>query len=142
MSDRRLRIEGYDPDELLDLLDSDLGDLVFDGEPICFEAGTASVLGAFAVEAGKLVVELAQIDGGGEGVLPTLWALASRVAVRKNLDSVEWIVYATSCAEPNPELRRMLERRGFAIEDVPSRGRAYRYVQMIEGSRNGSADSH
>ena len=42
---------------------------------LCF-AGTAEILGEFKVKGESLIVELAQIDGGGEGVLPTLSLLA------------------------------------------------------------------
>jgi hypothetical protein len=121
-------IEGYSPDRLLALLDTELETLVFDGEPITFRAGSATLLGAFKVESGRLVVELAQIDGGGEGVLPTIWSLAEACAVRKNLGSVEWIVHAVNCASPNPKLKRVLERRGFVVEDVPNVGLAYHLV--------------
>src|SRR5262245_40106865 len=101
-----IRIEGYTPDELLAALDEDIESLLFSGSPLVFRAGSATVLGQFGVEANRLVLELAQIDGGGEGVLPSLAALAQRYARRRKLDAVEWLVYATACAKPNLKLRR------------------------------------
>jgi len=56
-----------------------------------------------------LIVELGQIDGGGEGVLPTLTSLAQRYAEKRGLRKVEWIIHALNCAEPNLKLRRVME---------------------------------
>ena len=42
------------------------------GEPIVFRIGTATLVGSFNVDCKKLVVELAQIEGGGEGMLVSL----------------------------------------------------------------------
>jgi hypothetical protein len=38
------------------------------GEPIVFRIATATLLGSFKVDCEKLVIELAQIEGGGEGL--------------------------------------------------------------------------
>ena len=43
---------------------------------------------------------------------------------------VEWFVYATHCARPNPKLRRVLERRGFVVREVAGRGPCY--YQAVE----------
>ena len=43
------------------------------GRPIVFRAGSSTVLAAVQIEGRRLIIELAHIDGGGEGVLPTLW---------------------------------------------------------------------
>lgn len=67
------------------------------------------MLGQFQVKEARLVVELAQIDGGGEGILQTLWHLSEHYARSRGLDSVEWIVHAVHCARPNLKLRRVLE---------------------------------
>ena len=63
------------------------------GEPIIFRIGTATLLGAFKVDAEKLVIELAQIEGGGEGVLVSLSSLATRYAKLRELSGIEWIVH-------------------------------------------------
>jgi hypothetical protein len=78
-------------------------------------------------------VELAQIDGGGEGVLPTLTSLAHQYAMRRGLKRVEWVVHALNCAEPNLKLRRVMERRGFRVADVKGIGLAYYSVSEIDG---------
>jgi hypothetical protein len=75
-----------------------------------------------------LVIELAQIEDGGEGVILALGALARRYAGLQGLRSVEWIVHAVDCAKPNLKLRDVLRRRGFVIRDVPGIGNTYHYV--------------
>ena len=42
---KQINIEGYAPDEILDLPDEQLDALVFSGEPLVFRAGTAEILG-------------------------------------------------------------------------------------------------
>jgi len=74
---RSVTIEGYTPDELLALPDEQLDAFVFVGEPLLFRAGTATILGEFRIVEDRLIAELAQIDGGGEGVLPALWSSSS-----------------------------------------------------------------
>lgn len=92
---------------------ADLAALVCTGEPQVFRMGTATVLGEFRLTSTRLQLELAQIEGGGEGVLLTLGALARRFAQQNGLHEVEWVVHAVHCAQPNEKLRRVLTRRGF-----------------------------
>jgi hypothetical protein len=122
---REINIEGYLPDEILSLPDEQLDAFVLSGSPIVFRAGTAEILGE------SLIVELAQIDGGGEGILPTLTSLAQRYAKKRGLKKVEWIVHALNCAEPNLKLRRVMERRGLQIVDIDGVGKAYYQVHEI-----------
>jgi len=121
---RRILVDGLAPEEILALPDEHIEALVAVG-PIIFTVGSAEILGRIALRPGTLVVELAQIDGGGEGVLPTLRRLAERFARQRGLDQVEWIVHAVNCARPNLKLRRLLERRGFTIRDIEGIGLAY-----------------
>jgi hypothetical protein len=93
-----------------------------------FRAGTAVVLGSFKISLNHLVIELAQIEGGGEGVLIALGSLVRRYARLHKLTGVEWIVHAVSCADPNLKLRRMLERRGFNVEQIAGVGVAYHLI--------------
>ena len=130
-AERQIRIEGYTPDELLGALDEDGEAIVFSGDPVVFQAGTARLLGQFGIEGDRLVVELAQVDGGGEGVLPTLASVAQRYARQRGLRAVEWLVYATACARPNLKLRRVLERRGFTVRHVPGKGECYHQVVAV-----------
>jgi hypothetical protein len=120
-----INIEGYTPDQILALSDAQLDAFVFCGEPVIFRAGTAQILGSFSRRADSLEIELAQIDGGGEGVLPTLWSLADRYAKSKKLGHVDWIVHALTCATPNLKLRRVLERLGFSVQKVRGDTEAY-----------------
>lgn len=128
----QIAIEGFSPDEILSMPDEQIKGLIFTGEPILFKAGTSEILGEFGLKPDTLVVELAQINGGGEGILPTLWMLARRYAKQQGLVQVEWIVYATNCAQPNLKLRRLLERKGFVIAEVPNKGEAYYFLDTVK----------
>jgi len=118
-------IEGYTPEEILSLPPEQLKTFVFTGKPLVFKAGSAQILGEFSLRDNRLVIELAHIDGGGEGALPTIAVLAEKYAQLNHLAAVEWIVHAVRCANPNPKLRRFLERRGFQIQDVPGYGQTF-----------------
>jgi hypothetical protein len=128
---RQVLIEGYTPEEILLLPDEQLEAFVFTGEPQIFRTGTAQILGEFRLNSDRLTVELAQIDGGGEGVLPTLAILAERYARQRGLSQIEWVVHALNCAKPNPKLRRLLVRRGFTVEEVPNVGQAFYQLQQL-----------
>jgi len=127
----QITIEGYSPAEILLLPDEQLDAFVFCDAPVTLHIGSATILGAFSKTKTALVVELAHIDGGGEGVLLVLWTLVRRYAVMKGLKQTEWIVHALDCAHPNLKLQRVLQRKGFVIEDVPGKGRAYHRVIAI-----------
>ena len=129
---RPIDIEGYSADEILNLPDEQIDEFVLCGKPIVFRAGSAELLGEFKINDQSLIVELAQIDGGGEGILPTLTSLAQRYAKKRGLKKVEWIVHALNCAEPNLKLRRVMERRGFQIVDVENGGKAFYLFQEID----------
>lgn len=127
-----LLIEGYTPDEILTLPNDELRAIVLSDEPLVFKAGSASLLGRFRVEGAALVMELAHVDGGGEGALPALASLARRYAVREELRSIDWRVHAVHCAKPNLKLRRVLERRGFVIGSVAGVGECYLLVEALQ----------
>jgi hypothetical protein len=118
-------LEGYTVDEVLDLPTDELQAMVLRDEPLVFKAGSANMLGKFKVQGDTLLMELAHIDGGGEGALPSLAALASRFAKREGLAFVEWRVHAVHCATPNLKLRRVLERKGFAVREISGVGECY-----------------
>ena len=73
---REILFEGFTEAELLSLPSETVEGLVLLGEPIVFRAGSATILGSFKTNGNALVIELAQIDGGGEGVLTSLGSLA------------------------------------------------------------------
>ena len=130
MTATTITIEGHAPEELLAALTPEMEPLIFSGDPVVFQAGSATILGQFSLTPDALIVELAHIDGGGEGVLPTLAILAQRYASKRGISKVEWFVYATHCARPNQKLRRVLERRGFVVREVAGKGPCY--YQAVE----------
>ena len=130
--DRSILIDGLTPEQVLRLPDDEMLAFVLCGEPIIFRAGTAEILGKFFLQSSNLCLELVQISGGGEGVLPTLAALANRYARDKGLTHVEWRVHATNCANPNAKLRRVLVRRGFQVRTIPGTGECYYLCEPTE----------
>ena len=120
-----LLIEGFRPGDLPDALGPDLEAEVINGRPMVARVGTAEVLISLSVDGRLFRAELAHVDGGGEGVLPTLISVILRLARRRAADEIEWLVFATNCARPNPKLRPLLERRGFVVREVPDRGFCY-----------------
>ena len=125
---QQVRFEGLTADEILELPVEDVDALVFENEALVVSIGSAQILGRFSLAPDTLVVELAQIDGGGEGVLPAIGSLASRLAKQRALTQIEWRVHAVTCANPNLKLRRMLERRGFEIRQIEGTGEVYHQV--------------
>jgi hypothetical protein len=128
---RQVNIEGYTSEQILALPDDLMDGFVFCDEPFAFTAGSAEILGGFRIAQQRLVVELAHIDGGGEGVLLALWRLAENYARKRNLSEVEWIVHALTCARPNPKLRRLLELKGFEIRQVKNGVEAYYFLHRF-----------
>jgi hypothetical protein len=128
---REVTFEGLTEGEILHLPSDQVEALIVIGEPLVFRAGSAVILGSFRLRSNRLIIELAQIEGGGEGVLISLASLAQRYAKLNGLSEIEWIVHAVSCAKPNPKLRRVLERRGFEISQVEGVGEAYHFIDSI-----------
>jgi len=128
---REMIIEGYTSEEILALSDEQMETFVLCGEPLVFRAGSAEILGEFRLVDSRLEIELAQINGGGEGVLPVLWSLAERYAKQRGLSHVDWIVHALTCAKPNLKLRRVLERMGFSIQKVRGEVDAFFYRHEV-----------
>jgi len=126
---REVLFEGLSEQQILNLPQEELDKLILLGEPLVFRAGSAVLLGSFKIAGDRLVIELAQIEGGGEGVLVSLASLAKRYARLRKLSGVEWIVHAITCAKPNLKLRRVLEHRGFRIEEIEGIGEAYHLVE-------------
>ncbi len=121
----RINIEGVSMHELINWPVEYFDELVLLDEPIIVRIGSAEVLGQFAVKDNILVVELAQIEGGGEGVLPAISRISKHIAGIKQLERIECIVHAIHCAKPNMKLRTHLEKTGFVISEVPGKGEAY-----------------
>ena len=142
-------IEGMTPEALLALPKEEFDALVLSGEVVTFRIGTAEIVGNFRRDDSCLSVELGHIDGGGEGVLPTIASIADKIAARDQLAETEWIVHAVNCAKPNLKLRGVLERRGFVVRTLPDVGDVYHHLirhtdeggpSAIRGSERGEAD--
>jgi hypothetical protein len=129
-----VKIEGYTTAELLALPDGELDAVVLAGHPIVVPVGSAELLAECRSAGQSFVVDLAHIDGGGEGVLPALVAFVEQDARSRGYRQIEWAVRATNCARPNQRLRRVLERRGFLVRDVPGLGECY-YKAAIQLDR-------
>ena len=125
MAETPIFIEGFSAENLFALPDEEIQTLIFTNKPIIFKIGTAEVLGEFKIEDNKLIVELAHIDGGGEGILPTIFSLAKQYGQRRGLKEFDLIVYALNCANPNPKLRPILEKKGFTIENIEGKGNVF-----------------
>lgn len=125
-------IEGYTSDEVFHFPLPELEALIFTGEPIELKIGSAKILAQFQKTEWTLTLELAHIDGGGEGVLLTLALLVEKYAQLANLTEVHWIVHAVHCAKPNIELRRMLIRKGFQLKELDGFGLVYFRNQMLD----------
>lgn len=120
-----LLIEGFRPEQLPEALGPELEDDILRGRPIVARAGTAEILMAIKLRGSSLRAELAHVDGGGEGVLPALFSIIIRLARQRGASEVEWLVFATNCARPNPRLQPVLERCGFIVTQIPERGFCY-----------------
>ena len=124
-------IEGYTHKELLAMKPQEFDNYVFTDDPIVFKIGSANILGRFSISDSSLMIELAQIDGGGEGVLPCLLSFARKLARHRSLHEVEWYVHAVACADPNIRLPSLLERTGYVIQDHPQIGEVYVKVDSV-----------
>lgn len=128
---RQVLFEGLSAEEILSLPPEAAEQLILLGEPIVFTLRSAVLLGSFRISCDRVVVELAQIEGGGEGVLVSIASLARKYSQKRGLSGVEWIVHAVSCAKPNLKLRSVLERRGFSIRQIPGAGEAYHLIDSF-----------
>ena len=130
-----IKIEGYSPDEIASFSIKELRSLIFCDEPITFQAGSGEILGQFKIKGESLIIELAHIDGGGEGVLPTIAALAKKLAKREGFAFIDWRVHAINCEKPNFKLQNVLEKKGFIIEKVSDSGECYHLIEQLETSK-------
>ncbi|MDH7976087.1 hypothetical protein QH494_28250 [Sphingomonas sp. AR_OL41] len=118
-----MEIEGISIDALKALAPGDLDALLAFGRPITFRMGTATILAEFNRVDDDLSVNLAHIDGGGEGVLLSLWKLVGHHARERGYPGIRWNVHALTCADPNPRLQRFLRARGFVEASSEKHGR-------------------
>jgi hypothetical protein len=89
-----MQVEGVSVDALKAMVPSDLDELLAFGKPITFQMGTATILAEFNRLDEGLSVNLAHIDGGGEGVLVILRRLIIIYAKERNYLGIVWNVHA------------------------------------------------
>jgi hypothetical protein len=126
-----MEIEGLSPEALKALPTDDFEALLAFGRPITFRMGTATVLAEFNKNDGDLTVNLAHIDGGGEGVLASLWKLIASYTRERGYHSLVWNVHALTCANPNPRLQRFLRNQGFEEANSEKHGRVLTLRQPL-----------
>ena len=126
-----MEIEGLSLDALKALDPSDLDGLLAFGRPITFRMGTATILAGFDRIDEDLCVNLAHIDGGGEGVLLSLWKLIALYARERNYPCICWNAHALTCASPNPRLQRFLRAQGFEETSDEKHGRVLALRQPL-----------
>lgn len=119
-------IDGLSPDELLDLVkDPEYEAMIFIDEPIIFKIGTSTVLAQLEKTDRSIVIEISHIEGGGEGVLVTLNSTLKKYCRLKDIETLEWFIYATNCVNPNPKLGRVLVLKGYRVVNDAVRGEVY-----------------
>jgi len=131
LSFREIKFDGLSDAEILALPRSEVEALILIGEPLVFTVSSALILGTFKQKSKRLHIELAQVEGGGEGVLLSFASLAKRYARLNMLSEIEWVVHAVTCANPNPKLRLVLEHRGFTVRMVDGIGEAYHLIEAL-----------
>lgn len=126
-----MEIEGLTLGDLKALPPADLDELLSFGRPIAFRMGSATILAEFNRIDDELRVNLAHIEGGGEGVLLALWKLIEAYAANRQFPVIRWNVHARTCANPNPRLQRFLRARGFQEAADETHGRVLSLMQRL-----------
>jgi len=126
-----MEIDGLSLEAVKALPTEDLEELLAFGRPITFRMGTATVLAEFNRADEELAVNLAHIDGGGEGVVVSLWKLIARYARERGYKSIRWNVHALTCANPNPRLQGFLRNQGFEEANSEAYGRVLALRQIL-----------
>jgi hypothetical protein len=129
--ERIVQVEGLSLDALKAMAPNDLDELLAFGRPITFQMGTATILAEFNKIDDDLCVNLAHIDGGGEGVLVSLRKLIINYAKERNYLGIVWNVHALTCAHPNPRLQRFLRAQGFQETSNEKHGRVLSLRQSL-----------
>ena len=136
MTSDPIRIEGYMLEDILAFPVEEVIAYVEARVPVIVSVGSSEVLCEFHVRGETLVVVLAHIDGGGEGVLRATHRLLANTARGIGCSKLRIIATAVHCADPNPKLRRLLERLSFAVEATDNYGEAYVLVETISAGEH------
>jgi hypothetical protein len=127
----RIQVEGASLESLRAMPREDQDALLAFGRPISFVMGSATVLAQFDRREATLEVNLAHIDGGGEGVLLVLWKHIRAFAVERQFTTIRWNIFAATCAQPNPRLQQFLRSHEFVETDDPDHGRIFAHTQTL-----------
>ncbi|MFT3997939.1 MAG: hypothetical protein QM667_11080 [Asticcacaulis sp.] len=128
-------IEGVPLKALKALSKAEQDALLAFGRPLTFRIGSANILAEFNRSDCELIVNLAHIDGGGEGVLVLLWKALQNYAADRGYLSVQWHVHALTCTHPNPRLQQFLRHQGFVEMDHQIYGQVFAFRQVLVGTR-------
>ncbi|MEM7335705.1 MAG: hypothetical protein AAF490_26745, partial [Chloroflexota bacterium] len=123
--------EGFTIEEILTLPNNEFDTYVFTEDVLLFKAGSSEILGRFQLLPDRLIIELAEIHGGGEGVLPTLVITSKKIAKKRGISLLEWRIHAVTCVNPNLKLRRVLEKRQFKVVNHEIVGQIYHKVESV-----------
>ncbi len=132
MPKRELLIDGIKPNDLVNL--GGLEAYALAGRPIVFSVGDAEVLAEFTKSEKVLLVEIAVVEKGGEGVLPVLIDTIEKAALSRYFSAIEWSVLARNCSTPNLKLMRVLEKIGFEVHRPQSGAEFYWQRRSINDS--------
>lgn len=90
MARAQLLIEGFAADELKAMAKHTSLLPLFAGKPVAVTYGNATLLGGVKKSRGRLIVEVAAMQGTAAKVLPMLMQLAREIAALRGLRAVEW----------------------------------------------------
>ena len=131
MSSRDIALAGLSVADVLSFTADEMRALVVRDGPVVYRGDEGEVHARLAIENGTLAIALTRIVPGGEDLLPLIAALAHRHAAQERLQRVEWRVLPM-----DPQLRPVLDRRGFQVRTIAGAGTCWYLVEMID------ADGH
>jgi hypothetical protein len=90
MARAQLLIEGFAADELKAMAKRTSLLPLFAGKPVAVTYGSSTLLGGVKKSRGRLIVEVAAMQGAVGRVLPMLKRLAREIAVLRGIRTLEW----------------------------------------------------
>jgi hypothetical protein len=124
-------VKSLSMDELTSMPRAELEALVRAGAPIDVRFGADRLRVLFGVVDGAVRIEVMEVVAAGDGVLMNFASGCRNLARQSRATRIDWIVHASACAAPNERLQGTLTSRGFALQDVPGIGQAYRRSEPI-----------
>lgn len=86
----QLLIEGFAPEELLELAKTTSLLPLFAGKPVCVTYGTATLMGGVRKKGTTLTVEVGVMERGAEKAIPMLERLVKQIAKVRGVKKIEW----------------------------------------------------